>query len=150
MLIGLLFNIVNASNYIKCVSLSNQECTTQHTPINLHFHDYTQGLSYYQFTVNLDRWVGSCSTFNDISNKVCASNKAHIFNIIKGINESKELTEHVLCKCECKDDVSKCNSNQEWNNNKCWCKLKNLKEYYVCNKYIFGILLHVVANMINN
>ena len=69
--------------------------------------------------------------------------------MIAGINESKALTEHVLCKCECKIDGSKCNLNQKWNNNKCRCQLKNLKEYYVCKKYIFEILLHVVANMIN-
>ena len=40
--IGLLTSIVNASKYtcvypcVKCVSLSNQKCETQPTPINLH------------------------------------------------------------------------------------------------------------------
>ena len=34
--IGLLTGIVSESNLAKCVSLSNQECMTQPTIINLH------------------------------------------------------------------------------------------------------------------
>ena len=36
--IGLLTGIVNASDHRKCVSLSNQKCTTQPTLINLHLN----------------------------------------------------------------------------------------------------------------
>ena len=36
MFIVLLARIVNASNHIKCVSLSNQKCEIQPTLINLH------------------------------------------------------------------------------------------------------------------
>ena len=35
--------------------------------------------------------------------------------MITGINESKTLTKHVSCKCKCKFDGRKCNSNQKWN-----------------------------------
>ena len=28
----------------------------------------------------------------------------NIFNMITGINESRILTKHILCKCECKFD----------------------------------------------
>ena len=28
----------------------------------------------------------------------------HVFNVITGINESKTITEHIICKCECKFD----------------------------------------------
>ena len=34
--IGLLTDIVSASNHIKCVSLSNQKCMTQPILFNLH------------------------------------------------------------------------------------------------------------------
>ena len=67
MFIGLLTSIVNASNHTKCVSLSNQKCTTQSTLINLHPNEYSQALRYYPFAVNLDRCVGSCTTLNDLS-----------------------------------------------------------------------------------
>ena len=52
--------IVSASNHTKCISLRNQQCTTQATVINLHPNEYTQGLRYFSFAVNLDRCTGSC------------------------------------------------------------------------------------------
>ena len=52
---GLLTIIVNASNHKKCVSLYNQQCMIQPTLISLHPNEYTQGLLYYPFAVNLDR-----------------------------------------------------------------------------------------------
>ena len=48
---------------------------SQHTLINLHFNEYTQGLHYYPFAVNLDRSTGSCNTLNNLSNKICAPSK---------------------------------------------------------------------------
>ena len=46
---------------------------------------YSQGLRYYPFAVNLDRYIRSCSTLNDLSNRVCDRNKTedlhkHLFN----------------------------------------------------------------------
>ena len=113
MLIGLLTGLVNASYYAKCESLSNQEDMTQTTLISLHCNEYSQELLYYPFAVKLDRFVGSCNTLNDLSNKVCVPNKTgdlnlSVFNMITGINESKTLTEHVSYKCRYKFDGRKC------------------------------------------
>ena len=118
--IRLLTKIVNNSKY---VSLSNQKCTTQPTVINLHPNEYTQGLCYYPFAVNLDRYVGNYNTFNDLSDKVCVPNKTEylklsFFNMITGIMESKTLTKHISCECKCKLGGRKYNSNQKWNNDK--------------------------------
>ena len=44
MVIVLLTSIVNASNYTKCVSLSNQKCKIRPTLINLHPNEYSQDL----------------------------------------------------------------------------------------------------------
>ena len=66
--------------------------------------------------------------------------------MITRINESKILTKDISCKYKCKFDYRKCNSNQKWNSDKCWCERK--KNIYV-KKIIFGILLHVVAKMEN-
>ena len=54
MFIRLLTSMVNVSNHLKCVSLNNQQCNTQPTLINLHPNEYSQGLHYYPFSVNLD------------------------------------------------------------------------------------------------
>ena len=73
--------------------------------------------------VALDRSFGSCNTLNDSYNKVCVPNKTEylnlsVFNMIAGINESKTLTRHISCECNCKFDGRKCNLNQCRNNGK--------------------------------
>ena len=122
--IGLLTGIVSTSNHTKCVSLSNQKFVIQLTLINLHPNEYSQEFHCYPFVVKLDRFVESCNTLNDLSNKVCVPNKIEdlnlsVFNMITGINESKTLTKPLSCTSKCKLDGRKCNSDQCWNNNKC-------------------------------
>ena len=89
---GLSISIVNASNHTKCVSLSNQKCKIKPSLINLHPNEYSQEFHYHPFLVKLDRCIGSCNTTNDLSNKVCISNKTEdlnliVFNMITRINE---------------------------------------------------------------
>ena len=66
----------------------------------------------------LNRCVGNCNTLNELSNKVCVTNKTEdlnlsMFNMIKEINESKTLVKYVSCECKCKFESRKCNSNQK-------------------------------------
>ena len=65
---------VTAYDHTKCVSLNNQQYVIEPKVINLHLNEYSQGLLYYQFAVDLDKCVGSCNTFNDLSNIVCVPN----------------------------------------------------------------------------
>ena len=86
--------------------------------INLHPNEYTQGLCYYPFSVNVDRLVGRCSTLNDLPYKVRVPNKTEdlnlsVLNMIIRINESKTLTKHISCECKYKFDGRKYNSNQK-------------------------------------
>ena len=67
---------------------------TQPIFIILHCYEYTQGLCYFPFEINLDRRTGSCNTVNDLSNKVCVPNKRkglnlNVSNMITGINKSQ-------------------------------------------------------------
>ena len=85
----------------------------QATVINLHPNEQRQEFHYYSFTVKLDECVGSCNTLNDLSNKVCITNKTEdlnlsMFNVITGINESKILTKHISCKCQYRFNGRKC------------------------------------------
>ena len=68
---GLLTALVNGSNHTKCMSLSHQRFIIQSTIINLYTNDYSQEFHYYP----LDRYVRSCDTQSDSSNKVCIPNK---------------------------------------------------------------------------
>ena len=146
--IGLLTGLANGYNHTKFVLLSNQKCKIQPTLINLHPNEYSQEFHYYPFAVKLDRCVESCNTFDDLSNKVCVPNKTEdlnlsIFNMTTGINELKTLTKHISCKCKCRFDERKCNSDQWWNN-KCRHECENV----MCvKKIMFGILLHVIVKM---
>ena len=80
-LIGLLTDLVNRSNRIKCVLLSNQKCMVQPTFNNLRPNEYNQELHYYPFAVKLSRCVESFNILNNLSNKVCVLNKAEDLNI---------------------------------------------------------------------
>ena len=138
MFVVLLTSIVNTSKHTKWVSLCNQKCMSQPTPINLHPNKYSHEFYYYPFVVKLDRSVGSCNTLNDLPNKVCVPNKTEdsnlsVFNMITGINESETLTKDISCKCKCKFDRRKCNSHQCWNNNKCRCECKKRCVCHVWN-----------------
>ena len=90
MFIVVLSSIVNAFNHTKCVSLSNHESEIQPTLINLHSNEYSQEFHYYPSAVRLDRYVGSCNTLNDLSNKVCVSNKIEDLNlsVFKNMNKA--------------------------------------------------------------
>ena len=154
MFIGLLTSIVNASKRKKCASLSNKKCTTQLTLINIRPNEYTQGLCYYVFVINLDKYVRSCNTLNDLSKNVYVPNaiedlNLNVFNMITGINESKTLTKHIPCKCKFRFDGRKCNSDQKGNNDKRQCKWKVWKNITCAKKIVFEILLHVVEIMVN-
>ena len=75
--------------------VNQSKCMIQPTLINLHPNEYSQGFHNYPFAVKSDRCAGSCSTLNDLSNKVCIANKAEdlnqsVFNMITGINEWKK------------------------------------------------------------
>ena len=57
MFIVIVSSTVQASNHVKCVSLSNQNCMIQPSLINLHPNEYSQEFHYYSFSVKLDRCV---------------------------------------------------------------------------------------------
>ena len=134
--IGLLTGLVG-SNHTKCAFLSNRKCMIQPTLINLHTNEYSQEFHYYPFSVKLDRCAGSCNTANDLYNNACVPNKIEDLNLlITGINESQTLTKRLSCKCKCKFDGRKCNSDQWWNNDKCRCECKKhniCEEDYIWN-----------------
>ena len=62
---GSLTNMINASNFIKCISLNNQSCMNRPTLIDLNPDEYNQGFCYYPFIVNLERCNGRCNTLDD-------------------------------------------------------------------------------------
>ena len=69
--------------------------------LHIHLNEYSQEFHYYPFTIYLDKCVGSCNTFSDLSNKVCVFQikqdlSLSMFNMIRGISESKILRKHTV------------------------------------------------------
>ena len=89
---------------------------TRRTLIDSNPDEYNQRLHYYPFMVNLDRCNESCNTLDDPPGRICGINT---FTMITRVNESNSLT--------------KCNSNQKWNNNKCRCQCKIRKNAMCAN-----------------
>ena len=148
---GLLISIVNASNHTNWVSLSNQKCMTQPTLTNLHPNEHIQESHYSPTAVKLDRYVGSCNTLNDLSNKVCVPNKTEDLNLsmlsmIKEINESKTLTRHNHANVNVDlmdENVIQINGGITIN------VIMSVKKAMYVKKIIFGILLHIVVKKEN-
>ena len=70
----------------------------------------------------------------------------HAFNMITGKNKSKFLTKYISCKCKCKFDGRRCNSDQKWISINVNASVKNIKHV---KKIIFGVLLYVIVKMEN-
>ena len=66
--------------------------------------------------------------------------------MITEVNQSKTLTRYISSECKCKFEGRKYNLNQKWNNDKCWCGVKNM---IYMKKIKSGILLHALVKMGN-
>ena len=111
-------------NFVSFVYLTEQWLTTS-TLIDLNPVE----LNYYPFMFSLDKCNGICNDVDDLYSKiyVVSGQKAvnvKVFNMITRINEFKTLVKHISCDCKCKVDITICNSNQKWNNDKCQCESK--------------------------
>ena len=49
--------------------------------------------------------------------------------MIAEVNKSKILIKYISCEYQCRFDGRKCNSDQRWVNDKCWCKCKKCYVY---------------------
>ena len=55
-------------DHITYISINNQQHMNQTTIINLYPNEYYEKLCYHPFVFNLDRYLGSCNTLNDLFN----------------------------------------------------------------------------------
>ena len=127
---------------------------TQHTLINLHSNDYSQGLCYYLFAVDLDRCVRSCDALNELSNRVCVPNKTedwnlHVSNIITEINEWKAWAKQISCERKCNFMVENITQIKSGIIKYVGVSAKMQKNIMHTKKIISGVLLHEVLKMVN-
>ena len=59
-------------------------------------------------------------------------------------NEAKIFLKHISVDCKCKFNRTACNSNQQWNNDKCQCECK---KYRMCKKdYSWNLIKFIYKN----
>ena len=49
------------------------------------------------------------------------------------MKQTNEIKWYETCKCKCKLHARVCNNKQRWNDDKCWCKCKELIDKGVCD-----------------
>lgn len=76
----------------KRIYLNNQTCMARPTSIDLNLDENNHVLCQYPFMINLDTCNESCNTPDDLSSRICVSNKIEevelsAFNMITRINK---------------------------------------------------------------
>ena len=69
--------------------------------------------------------------------------------MITGINESKTLTKHISCKCECKFDSKNLTPIKSGITISVGVSIKIQKNTICAKKITFGVLQHECAKMVN-
>ena len=135
--IALLSFTCNASNGI---SMNNKECKIRPKIVNID----SNKLSFYLYTILVNKCSGSYSNINDPHAKLCIFDVVKnmnitVFNIVSRTNETLHIKWHKNCKCKCRLDTRACNNKQRSNNHKCRCECKKLIEKGIFYKrFIWG------------
>ena len=88
---------------------------------------------FYPYSIEINKWNGSCNNINDPYAKLCVPDavkniNAKVFNLVSRTNEMRHIKWHETCGCKCRLDASACNNKQCWNKDKCRCECKELIE----------------------
>lgn len=99
---------------MKCLSVDNQPRLARCGLIDLNPGE----LHSYLFVASLDKFGGSCKILDDLSDRLCISNKTEdaylrVINMITGNNESRSLLKHISSDCRGRLDYEKFNSKQK-------------------------------------
>ena len=136
LLINLFISLFNALkvNALECVSVINQKCMPR--PKILDVNEGAGEALFYPYNVLVNKFSGSCNTFNNPMAKLCIPNvikrvNMPVYNFLMRLNETHHVLWHESCKCVCTLNSSVCNNKQIWNGDTCRCD---------CNEDFAGII----------
>ena len=127
------FNNVFQTNYLKCISMNNQECKARPKIIDINANDPV----FYPYSIKVNKYSENCNNINNPYAKLWISSvtKMLVFNEVSRINETRQILCHETCKCVCKLSIAVCNSKQIWNDDKCICECReDLIDKIDCDK----------------
>ena len=144
------FGSLSNVNPLECVSMNNQDCKVRPEIVNVN----NDKPIFFPFSIKTSKCSGSCNNINNPYAKLCVSGvvknlNIKVFNLMSRTNETRHIKWHETCKCKCRLDVSVCNNNQRWNEDKCRCECKEFIDNGICDKGIIGILEIVDVNVIS-
>ena len=129
--------------------MNNQECKIRSEIINVNYNEPM----FYPYNIEINKGKGSCNTINDPYAKIFVPDtikniSVKVYNLMSRTYEIKPIEWHKTCKCKC-IDPSVCNNKKRWNEDKCRCECKELIDKECVIKDLFGILVFVSVNVIN-
>ena len=97
---GVTFFGCNALNVnpLKCVLVNNQKCKIRPQIMNVNSNE----LSFYPYSVKINKCSGSCNNINDPRAKLCVpvvvkNQNVKVFNLISRTNETRHIEWHKTC-----------------------------------------------------
>ena len=111
--------VSNLNGPIKCASRDNQTCQAK-----LKLVDINSSKSFfYLFAVIVNKCDRRCNAIDDPYVRVFVSNKVKninvkLLNLMAGVNKTRFLVQHELCKCKYGLNESVCNTKQKLNHDK--------------------------------
>ena len=107
---------------LSCISMNNQECKTRPQIVNVNGDDPV----FFPFSIKTSKCSASCNSINNPCQKFCVSDvvkilNVKVFNLVSGVNETRRIEWHEMCKCKCRFEHSVCINKQRWNDDKCRC-----------------------------
>ena len=110
-------------NLLKFVFMNNQQYTVRSEIININSSEP------YPYSVKINKVRCSCNNINDPYAKLCFPDvvknmNVKVFNLISRTNETKYISIHENCKCECKELIDKGIYDEGfiWNPSNCECE----------------------------
>ena len=109
----LILVLISTANYLKCISIKNQECKVRKAIID-------NDSMTFPYKIKVDKCVGS---WNDVNNRyfkvynpeIVKSISLKSFDLISRKNVLKNVSFHESCKCGFLLDEKVCNNKQKWN-----------------------------------
>ena len=95
--------------------------------------------AFFLYSVKTSKSRDSCNNINNPIAKSCVPDvvknfNVKAFNLVSGINETRRIEWHEMCKSKGRLNSSVCNNKQRWNDDKCRCECKEFIDKGLCLK----------------
>ena len=108
--------------------MNTQECKLRQQIVKVNSEEPV----FYPFSIKTSKCCGSSNNTNDPYANMCVLDlvknlNTKVFNLMSRTNETRHIEWHETCKCKCRLGASTGNNKHCWNDGKCRCECKELK-----------------------